>query len=59
MAPAAPPLLPGMVVLEPPDGGIVVEGVLGEVVWALAMPAAARNVARVTMVRFITIPPCP
>ena len=28
----APPLAPGMVVLEPPDGGVVVEGELGVVV---------------------------
>jgi hypothetical protein len=42
-----------MVVLEPPDGGVVVEGELGVVVWALATPAAASSVASVMMVRFI------
>jgi hypothetical protein len=60
MAPAVPladPLLPGMVVAEPPDGGVVVEGELGVVlVWALATPAATSSAARVTIVRFMRGP---
>jgi hypothetical protein len=43
-----------MVLVEPGEGGV--EGELGEVVWALAMPAAARSVARVTIVRVMVGP---
>jgi hypothetical protein len=38
------------------DGGVVADGELGVVVWALATPAAARSVARVTIVRFMVSP---